>query len=57
MQQPHATDWTTIAQDLQYSKKLDRYWYKGRIYDERSANHNGIIGMGARLKEIIQGGQ
>lgn len=30
------------------------YYHEGRWYDERSAHHNGIIGQGALLKEIIK---
>jgi len=51
---PYATDWKVINEGLEYSEEKDLYWYKGRVYDELSANHNGIIGMGAVLKQSIK---
>lgn len=30
------------------------YHYRGKKYDELSARHNGIIGMGAQLRKIIK---
>jgi hypothetical protein len=29
-------------------------FHKGKKYDELSARHNGLIGMGARLKQLIK---
>ena len=37
----------------EYSPHLKLYWCKGRVYDELSAMHNGIIGPGAQLRRII----
>jgi hypothetical protein len=55
MKKPYASDWKVINYaGVQYSESLDRYWYRDRIYDERSANHNGLIGMGAQLKDLIK---
>lgn len=55
MKKPYASDWTVINYaGVQYSETLQRYWYKDRVYDERSAAHNGLIGMGAQLKQAIQ---
>lgn len=51
----YASDWVTLGKDLEYSKELDLYYYKGRIYDERSARHNGIVGEGAQLRRLIKG--
>ena len=51
---PYAQDWTEISEGVEYSKEKDLYWCNGRVYDERSANHNGIIGMGRQLRAIIQ---
>jgi hypothetical protein len=54
-QQPYAEDWTPVGPGLVHSPKQD-LWYdhnKQRVYDRRSAMHNGIIGIGAQLKEVI----
>lgn len=53
MNRPYASDWIIIGDGLQYSKERDLYWYKGRVYDELSARHNGIIGLGAALRLSI----
>lgn len=53
MSRPYASDWEAAGVDLQYSKELGLYWHRGRVYDERSARHNGLIGVGARLKAIL----
>jgi len=54
---PYAQDWTIIRDDLEFSSTLQLYYYKGRVYDQRSAAHNGIVGAGYRLKEIIKHGK
>lgn len=52
---PYASDWILINDDgVVYSKELDRYYYRGNQYDERSARHNGIIGLGATLRTLIK---
>ena len=51
---PYSDDWENIRPDLQYSKHLDLYWYKGKVYDQLSASHNGIIGLGYVLKQVIK---
>lgn len=48
--QPHEE----IAPGLYYCKSKDLYFYKGRVYDQLSASHNGLIGMGAMLKNAIK---
>lgn len=55
MKKPYASDWSKITDDLEYSKSRGLYWYNGRAYDELSAQHNGIVGMGATLLKIIRG--
>ena len=45
---------TQVSEDVWYCEKLDLYWHYGVVYSPDSAAHNGIIGMGAQLKEIIQ---
>lgn len=50
---PYADDWQTLDTDLEYSDSRKLYYYKGRVYDELSARHNGIVGHGARLRKII----
>jgi len=49
---PYATDWKNVKPDVEYSKELDLYWYKGSVYDALSAAHNGIMGIGRILKDI-----
>ena len=52
---PYASDWEVIDYSgLQYSKALNLWYKDGTVYDERSANHNGIIGAGATLKQAIK---
>ena len=50
---PYADDWQTLDTDLEYSDSRKLYYYKGQVYDELSAHHNGIIGHGAQLRKII----
>ena len=51
----YASDWQFIDDtDVEYSKDLDLYYYQGTRYDERSARHNGIIGLGATLRTLIK---
>ena len=51
---PYANDWVTVYEGLQYSETRKLYWYRGRVYDHRSAAHNGLIGAGYVLKEVIK---
>lgn len=50
----YATDWKEISPGVEYSKELDLYYYKDRIYDALSAAHNGIIGVGRILRNVIK---
>ena len=50
---PYASDWQRLSEHLEFSASKQLYWYKGRVYDDLSAQHNGIIGLGALLKTII----
>lgn len=50
---PYATDWVKINDNVEYSKELNLYWHNKRVYDELSATHNGLIGLGAQLKKAI----
>jgi len=50
---PYADDWQSLGDGVEYSPHLKLYWCKGRVYDELSAMHNGIIGPGAQLRRII----
>jgi len=54
VRKPYATDWVEVSPLVEYSKQCDLYWHAGVVYDELSARHNGIIGLGAQLKEIIK---
>jgi hypothetical protein len=54
---PSANDWKVVAPDLEYSDHRKLYWVPstGKVYDERSARHNGLIGAGAQLRALLQG--
>lgn len=54
MKKPYASDWAYLCHGVEYSQELDLYWFEGRVYDERSARHNGIIGAGRDLRQIIK---
>jgi len=54
MKKPYTTDWIETSPLVEYSKQCGLYWHAGVAYDELSAIHNGIIGPGAQLKEIIK---
>ena len=49
----YAKDWQKISDKLSYSIELGLYYYCGQHYDERSARHNGLIGAGTQLKEVL----
>ena len=51
---PYSNDWESYSDNVDYSPRLGLYWSNGTIYDELSASHNGIIGMGAQLKQVIK---
>jgi hypothetical protein len=53
MKHYHANDWVKINKNTKYSKERNVYWHKNRIYCPLSAAHNGIIGVGAQLKAIL----
>ena len=43
-----------IGNNVYYCKEKNLYWKNGRTYDARSAAHNGLIGIGAKLKKLIK---
>lgn len=47
-----AGNWSTIN-GVEYCSESKRYWFKGSLYCEGSARHNGIIGYGVVFKSII----
>jgi hypothetical protein len=53
---PLQDDWVQVHSDLQFSAKSQLYWVPStrKVYDTLSANHNGIIGVGALLRNIIK---
>lgn len=54
---PYAQDWQTINdKGVEYSASIGRYWFNGALYDERSASHNGLVGIGSRLASMIRAG-
>ena len=50
---PYASDWVHLNEHTEYSTSLQLYWHKGRVYDQLSASHNGIIGAGAAFLTLI----
>lgn len=51
---PYATDWEVVnASGVVYSPSLKLYWLDGRSYDHRSAAHNGLVGTGANLRQLL----
>ena len=52
---PYASDWISIREGLYYSDESKLYWdsKSNTVYDERSAKHNGLIGIGAALRDMI----
>lgn len=51
-----APDWETLPNGVEYSPSKQLWYFKGMVYDERSARHNGLIGAGADLKRMIEEG-
>lgn len=43
-----------ISPGLWFCEAKGLWWKDGMIYDELSAQHNGIIGAGAQLKNMIK---
>jgi len=59
MKKPYETDWKEISEGVFWSNHHQLYWSKllhpeGMVYCELSASHNGLIGLGAKLKTIIK---
>jgi len=54
MAKPYADDWKVVSKGVEKSKSLGLYFKDGKVYDERSASHNGIIGLGVTLREIVE---
>jgi hypothetical protein len=56
MKKPYAQDWKIVhaGESLEYSAQLMLYWKDGMVYDYRSAAHNGLVGKGKQLTEIIR---
>jgi len=53
-------DWEQLNKHTSYTKQGNLWWStqentKGEIYDELSANHNGIIGYGRQFLNILNG--
>lgn len=51
---PYADDWIFVNNETEYSKNLKLYWYNNKIYNELSAQHNGIIDLGYKLKKQLR---
>lgn len=50
----HAQDWEFHSEGVEYSPEKDLYWANNRIYCPLSASHNGIIGVGRELKDLLK---
>lgn len=50
-----ADDWKEVTNGLWHSVELKLFWKDGSHYDLLSASHNGLVGAGANLREIING--
>lgn len=48
------TESEEISEGVWYCKQKDLYWKDGTVYDELSARHNGIIGIGAQLRKLTR---
>ncbi len=44
-----------ISPGLHYCEQRQLWWKNGTTYDRRGAEHNGLIGAGAQLRQIIKG--
>ena len=51
---PLARDWIALNENTQYSESLKLYFNNGNVYDELSANHNGLIGYGANFSQLLK---
>jgi hypothetical protein len=49
-----STNIIKINDDVTYDKEKNLYYYDGKVFDERSALHNGIFGLGAKLRDMIK---
>jgi hypothetical protein len=43
-----------VADGLWYCKQRHLWWKDGVIYDELSASHNGLIGLGEQLRKTLK---
>ena len=43
-----------ISPGLWYCEKRHLWWKDGIVYCEQSAEHNGLIGLGAQLRQDIK---
>lgn len=43
-----------ISPGLWFCESRNLYWKDGRVYDELSASHNGLIGLGSQFKQILK---
>ncbi len=43
-----------ISKGLWYCKRHDLYWKEDTVYCELSARHNGLIGAGADLQQMLR---
>lgn len=55
MGRPYASDWEDVGEGIQHSPSLELWWRGGKVYDRASAQHNGIIGLGRDLADMLKG--
>ena len=47
-------DSVDLGDGLWYCEKKRLWWKDGVTYDERSANHNGLIGLGSLCRHLLK---
>ena len=53
MKKPYATDWEDQGRGIQYSPSLNLWYRDGMVYNQQSAEHNGITGPGKQLADML----
>lgn len=48
-----ANDWINLGGGTSYSQELNLWFKDGMHYDEVSAHHNGIAGIGRHFAELL----
>jgi hypothetical protein len=51
---PYANDWKRLDEHTEFSESANLYYHRGRVYCPQSASHNGIIGAGRQLADMLK---